>query len=95
VGLVAGLATGGPISHGPISHGAPAIAAAAAIYAAVVTQLAWMGRRVGRFGWWPVVAYPLSVAAFVGLFAWSVVRTHVLGSVTWRGRRIAVGRQRA
>ena len=45
----------------------------------------WMARRVGRFGWWPILAYPVSMLAFVGLFAWSVVRTHVLGSVTWRG----------
>ena len=85
VGLVAGLATGGGLGG----------LAAGAVYAAVVAQLTWMARRAGRFGWWPVVAYPVSVAAFVGLFAWSVVRTHVVGSVTWRGRRIAVGRQRA
>jgi len=84
-GLITGLVTAGGLA-------APA---AGAVYAAVVAQLAWMARRIGRFGWWPVVAYPVPVAAFVALFAWSFLRTHLLGSVMWRGRRIAVGRQRA
>jgi 4,4'-diaponeurosporenoate glycosyltransferase len=84
-GLVTGLA----------AEGGTGALAAAGVYAAVVAQLAWMARRVGRFGWWPIVAYPVSMVAFVALFVWSVVRTHVIGSVTWRGRRIAVGRQRA
>ena len=84
-GLIAGLAARGGIG----------VLAAAGVYTAMVAQLAWMARRVGRFGWWPVVAYPVPILAFVAMFGWSVVRTHVLGSVTWRGRRIAVGRQRA
>lgn len=84
-GLIAGLAAGGGIG----------VPAAAGVYTAMVVQLAWMARRAGRFGRWPVVAYPVPVLAFMAMFGWSVVRTHVLGSVTWRGRRIAVGRQRA
>jgi 4,4'-diaponeurosporenoate glycosyltransferase len=71
------------------------IAAAVGLYGAVATQMWWMARRVGRFGWWPVLLYPLPVAMFVALFVWSVVRTNVFGTVHWRGRRIDVRRQRA
>jgi 4,4'-diaponeurosporenoate glycosyltransferase len=83
--LIVGLAAGGGLL--PL--------AAAGVYAAMVAQVAWMARRVGRFGWWPIVAYPVPVVAFVAMFGWSVVRTRVLGTVMWRGRRIAVGRERA
>ncbi len=85
VGLVIGL----------VAEGGPGALAAVAVYAAFVAQLTWMAHRSGRFGWWPIAAYAVPVAAFVAMFAWSVVRTCVFGSVTWRGRRIAVGRQRA
>jgi 4,4'-diaponeurosporenoate glycosyltransferase len=66
--------------------------AALVVYAALAGQVAWVSRRLGRFGAWPVLLYPLTAAVFVVLFAWSAVQAHVLGSVTWRGRRIAVGR---
>ncbi len=85
VGLIGAVAGSGGL--GPL-------AGAGAVYAAMAAQVAWMARRVGRFGWWPIVAYPVAVAAFVAMFAWSVVRTRVIGTVTWRGRRIAVGRER-
>jgi 4,4'-diaponeurosporenoate glycosyltransferase len=68
---------------------------AAAAYVAMAGQVLWMARRVGRFGWWPIVVYPVPIALFVMMFAWSVVRTRVIGSVTWRGRHIDVRRQRA
>ena len=68
------------------------LVAAAAVYAAFAVQTAWLARQAGRFGAAPAHLYPVAVAAFVVLFACSVVRVPVLGSVTWRGRRIAVGR---
>ncbi len=68
------------------------LVATAAVYAAFALQTAWLLRRAGRFGAAPALLYPVAVAAFVVLFAWSVVRVRVVGSVTWRGRRIAVGR---
>jgi 4,4'-diaponeurosporenoate glycosyltransferase len=68
---------------------------AAAIYAAAVGQIWWMARRVGRFGWWPVLLYPVPFAVLVVLVVWSVVRTNVMGTVRWRGRHIDVRRQRA
>ncbi len=66
--------------------------AAMVVYAALAGQVAWMSRRLGRFGAWPVLLYPLVAAIFVLLFAWSAVQVHVLGAVRWRGRRVAIGR---
>ncbi len=57
-------------------------------YAAYVVQLSWMLRRVGRFGWWPSVLYPLPLVFFVVVFARSLVLTYVRKEVTWRGRTI-------
>ena len=69
-----------------------ATSAALIVYGAIAGQVAWMARRLGRFGTWPVLLYPLVTLVFVALYGWSVVQVHVRGSVTWRGRRIAVGR---
>jgi 4,4'-diaponeurosporenoate glycosyltransferase len=65
------------------------------IYAAVVAEVWWMVRRIGRFGWWPVLFYPVPLATFVALFVWSLVRTIAFGTVRWRGRHIALRRQRS
>jgi 4,4'-diaponeurosporenoate glycosyltransferase len=88
------LASVGAIAEAP-RVGTLGAVAAVGIYAAVVGQVWWMARRVGRFGWWPVLVYPVPIAVFVALFAWSLVRTHLIGTVRWRGRRIDVRRQRA
>ena len=66
---------------------------AALVDVAVLGEVGWAARRAGRFGVWPVVLFPVAAAAFVVLFAWSVIRIHVLRSVSWRGRRLAVERQ--
>jgi 4,4'-diaponeurosporenoate glycosyltransferase len=57
--------------------------ALALLYAA---QMHWMLRRVGNFGVWPALAFPLPVAFFVSVFGWSLFRTAVLGRAPWRGR---------
>lgn len=59
-----------------------------ALYAAYVTQLAWMARRIGRFGWWPVVLFPVPLAVFLVVFARSCLLTFVTGRVRWRGRTV-------
>ena len=64
-------------------------AAAGVLYALVAAQVWWMGHRLGRFG--PVVslAFPVSTALFLVVFArsaWAVAR----GWVRWRGRRVAL-----
>lgn len=50
---------------------------------------AWQGmRQAGRFHALTALCYPLFLVAFVIVFCLSVLRTHVLRRVTWKGRRI-------
>ena len=60
----------------------------AGLYAAFVAQLAVMLHRVGRFRWWTAVLYPVGLATFFGVFAYSTWRTLVRRSTTWSGRTI-------
>lgn len=62
--------------------------AAVGPYAAYVLQLSWMLRRIGRFGCWPVVLYPVPLVFFMAVFARSLVLTYLRKEVTWRGRTI-------
>lgn len=62
-----------------------------ALYAAFAAQLAWMYRKVGNFGPLTAAVFPTHVAFFFCVFAWSLWRTYVRRSVTWRGRVIPVG----
>lgn len=61
--------------------------AAAALYLLVAAQYWWMSRRLGRFGPLVALAFPLSVALFLIVFARSMLST-ARGSVSWRGRRV-------
>jgi 4,4'-diaponeurosporenoate glycosyltransferase len=66
------------------------IALALACWTAVAVELRWMWRRVGSFGWWAALLYPISIAAFVGLFIRSAWTTVVRRRVRWSGRAIAL-----
>ena len=58
---------------------------ALAAYPAVVVQLAVLGRRVGRYHWWAMALWPVTLAFFVVVCAASlVVRRPV-----WKGRPVA------
>jgi len=63
------------------------------VYAAYAAQLGWMLRRVGRFGPWPAALFPVPLAAFLAVFARSLVLTAGVGTVRWKGRAVAVGRR--
>jgi 4,4'-diaponeurosporenoate glycosyltransferase len=52
-------------------------------------QVFVMARRVGNFGVVSAVLYPLHAVFFVAIALWSLVRSGLVGSVSWRGRRIA------
>lgn len=80
---VAGLA--GWVGGGPV----PVLGLAA--WLAVAAQLRWMLRRLGTFRRWTALAFPVPLAAFLAIFARSLVLTVVRRQVTWRSRRIAVG----
>jgi hypothetical protein len=57
-----------------------------ACYLLFALQFLVLIRRIGRFGALTAVLYPLPLAAFVVLFAGSVVLTAGRGRVRWRGR---------
>ncbi len=68
-----------------------AFASSAVLFVLVAIQLQWMGRRLGRFGWWVAVAFPVSVALFLAVFVSSVLAS-ARGQVRWRGRTVATRR---
>jgi len=76
---------------GAVVAGSRPLAPAIALYAACCAQVAVLGHRLGTFGVATAVAYPVPLAAFVGLFLRSTWRTFVHRSVVWRGRTLPVG----
>lgn len=63
---------------------------AAAVVVAVVVQQTAMLRQVGTFGLRTAVAFPLTFAVFVAVFAYSVWLSKVRREVFWRGRAISL-----
>ena len=49
-------------------------------------QVAWLGRRLGSFGWPLLLLFPLPLIFFFAVFAWSAARSGK--RVTWKGREI-------
>jgi len=49
-------------------------------------QVAWVGRKLGSFGWLLMLLYPLPLLFFFATFGWSVMRSGK--KVTWKGRVI-------
>lgn len=45
-------------------------------------------KKAGNFNLWPFIFYPLLFIFFISVFMYSLYRTHILRSVTWRGRKI-------
>jgi 4,4'-diaponeurosporenoate glycosyltransferase len=54
-------------------------------YAVASLQVAWLGRRLGSFGWL-LLCYPLPLVFFFALFGWSAMRSGK--RVTWKGRDV-------
>ena len=59
----------------------------AVLYAA---QMRWMLVRIGNYGWWPSLLFPIPVVFFVGVFFHSLFQTFVLRRVSWRGRSVSL-----
>lgn len=49
-------------------------------------QVSWIGRKLGSFGWFMRLFYPLPLMFFFGVFGYSVMRAGK--KVTWKGREI-------
>jgi 4,4'-diaponeurosporenoate glycosyltransferase len=67
---------------------------ALAVYAAVVAQLTWMLRRVGRFGALTPLLFPIPLAFFLAVFARSAFLTVVRRKVAWKGRDLPASLKR-
>ena len=61
---------------------------AAWLYALFVAQLWWLFRRIGNFGLLTAMLYPVPLAFFLAVFAWSTVLLALRRPVTWRGRSV-------
>lgn len=47
-----------------------------------------MARLAGNFHWYVLLLYPLLFIFFVGLFVWSLIKTYLFRTVSWKGRQI-------
>jgi 4,4'-diaponeurosporenoate glycosyltransferase len=56
------------------------------VYVLVVAQVAWMLRRIGRFGALTAMLYPIPLAFFLLVFVRSTYLTLVRRRVSWKGR---------
>ncbi len=60
------------------------------LWVACAAQLAWLGRRIGRFPAWSWAIFPVPLAFFLVVFARSALVALRGGEVTWKGRRLKV-----
>lgn len=58
------------------------------LYLLFSAQIYFFLRPLGNFGLLSVILYPLSLAFFIFIFLRSMVYTHLLGYVRWKGRRV-------
>jgi 4,4'-diaponeurosporenoate glycosyltransferase len=77
--LSAVLMLGDALTGGPV--------VGAVVFGLAVLQMHLFLRPLGNFGVASAVLYPLSLVAFVGIFAWSLVSL-VRGDVRWKGRTV-------
>jgi len=66
------------------------VVAGVVTYSAYVLQLWWLLRKLGNFGVYPALLYPLALGFFILIFLRSLYLTLVCNSVTWKGRSISV-----
>ncbi|MER2262207.1 MAG: glycosyltransferase [Psychrobacillus sp.] len=68
----------------------PWITIAFICYVIFMIQFYLTARRTGNFQFYVFIVYPLLFLFFIGIFFWSLVRTKVFRTVTWKGRKINV-----
>lgn len=72
-------------------HSSPfALGISIACYLLYAGQTLYLARKTGRFHSWIFLFFPLLLLFFTGVFVYSLYRTRVVGSVTWKGRKIKV-----
>jgi 4,4'-diaponeurosporenoate glycosyltransferase len=69
------------------------IAMSGGLYILYAAQIYWMLVRIGNFKFSTALFYPISMAFFVLVFAYSFVRIFLVRSVKWKGREINLKRK--
>ena len=64
------------------------LTSAVALYLAFVAQLGWMLSRIGNFGWWPALFFPVPMIFFFAVFAKSLAATFGRRQVRWKDRDV-------
>lgn len=59
-----------------------------ALYFTFIAQIYWMSYRIGSFGIWASVFYPIPLAFFIIVFFYSLILTIFRKRVTWKNREI-------
>lgn len=44
--------------------------------------------RIGNFGWWPALLFPVPIGFFIGVFSLSIYRVALRRRVLWKGRAV-------
>jgi 4,4'-diaponeurosporenoate glycosyltransferase len=57
-----------------------------------VVQIRWILSRMGNYGLYSALLYPLLLVFFAAVFIVSLMRTFFLREVYWKGRKIGIGR---
>ena len=60
------------------------------IYILYLVQLKVFADRVGQFRFSILMGYPFFFLFFIVIFSWSMIQTHILKTVTWKGRKLKV-----
>jgi len=58
------------------------------LYLIFSVQIYFFLRKLGNFGIFSAILYPFNLVFFIFIFLMSIVYTHLLGYVNWKGRRI-------
>jgi 4,4'-diaponeurosporenoate glycosyltransferase len=74
-----------------LAHGHPLLWAMA--WGAAAWQLRSILRRIGSFGWWTWLLFPVALLAFDFIFARSAALTVIRRQVRWRGREVDLRRR--
>ncbi len=69
------------------------IAISGGLYILYAAQIYWMLVRIGNFKFYTALFYPIPMTFFVIVFTYSFVRTFIVRSVIWKGRKIDLKRK--
>jgi 4,4'-diaponeurosporenoate glycosyltransferase len=58
------------------------------LYVGFSLQIHWMLRRIGNFGFFPCILFPVPLVFFVLVFIRSLLIKMGIGKVSWKGRRV-------